>query len=463
MRTAHSRNTTQLRIALRALTGTAAFCLAAAAIAGVASDVPAAARAAVQSGQGTGSKGSGSQGSPKAPASAPSKSSPAKGSSTQGKKASAKPETDSKGKAPAAAAPAEKLKTVYVVPFKGQFGTDIHPACYEEILKDLEAKRPDIIVFELDSADIDRVEYMGEDPRNAGVFSAASDDTMMRKLLRDFKDKHGYAQQYMWVKDSVGYGSLLAFSWPNMYMAPNARLFGLSRVASFWTRIDDPEVRAKFREAAVAIINGFLSSGGYDLKIGEAMLRPDMLLSASYKGRNIEWRDDAKGQWLVDGRDDSTAGFNAESAEELGLSKGSADSLDELMFVLGTREFERVPEDGEKLHKKYVDDWRKAYDQCTKLIEESNVAQEDAQSANPKGNLNKAKSALTRVLGLMKKYPPLEVRLQGDGISTLAVETEILRLNEQIRGLSQSQQDQGASGGSRGNRGFGGGGRGLSR
>jgi hypothetical protein len=63
----------------------------------------------------------------------------------------------------------------------------------------------------------------------------------------------------------------------------------------------------------------------------------------------------------------------------------------------------------------------------------------------------------------MKKYPPLEVRLQGDGISTLAVETEILRLNEQIRGLSQSQQDQGASGGSRGNRGFGGGGRGLSR
>jgi len=361
--------------------------------------------------------------------------------------------------------PAEKLKSVYVVPFRGQFGTDIHPACYDEILKDLEAKRPDIIIFELDSADVDRVEYMGEDPSNAGLFSAASDDTMMRKMLRDFKDKHSYAQQYMWVKDSVGYGSLLAFSWPNMYMAPDARLYGLSRVASFWTRVEDPEVRAKFREAAVAIINGFLSSGGYDLKIGEAMLRPEMLLSASYKGRKIEWREDAKGHWVVDGRDDATAGFTAESAEELGLSKGSADSLDELMFVLGIREFDRVPEDGETLHKKYVDDWRKAYEQCGKLIEESNVAQEDAQSSNPKGNLNKAKSALTRVLGLMKKYPPLEVRLQRDGVSRLAVETELLNLNEQIRALSQSQQDQGATGGggSRGNRGFGGGGRGLGR
>ncbi|MBU3729754.1 MAG: hypothetical protein FGM37_11000, partial [Phycisphaerales bacterium] len=144
------------------------------------------------------------QGSPKAPSAAPSKSTQPK--SSQGKKATPKASPDAKDKAPSAAEPAEKLKSVYVVPFKGQFGTDIHPACYDEILKDLEERRPDIIIFELDSADVDRVEYMGEDPRNAGVFSAASDDTMMRKLLRDFKDKHSYAQQYMWVKDSVGYG-----------------------------------------------------------------------------------------------------------------------------------------------------------------------------------------------------------------------------------------------------------------
>ena len=453
MRIVHPQSATHLRFALRALTGACALSLAALALADVSADAGAVAQVA----QGTSPKGS-----QKSPGGSSSKStSPAK----KGASAKAAPKASTDPKATAPAAPAEKLKSVYVVPFKGQFGTDIHPACYEDILKDLEAKRPDIIIFELESADIDRVEYMGEDPRDAGVFSAASDDTMMRKLLRDFKDKHGYAQQYMWVRDSVGYGSLLAFSWPNMYMAPSARLFGLSRVASFWTRVEDPEVRAKFREAAVAIINGFLSSGGYDLKIGEAMLRPEMLLSASYKGRKIEWREDTKGHWVVDGRDDATAGFSAESAEELGLSKGSADSLDELLFVLGIREFDRVPDDGETLHKKYVDEWRKAYDQCGKLIEESNVAQEDAQSANPKGNLNKAKSALSRVLGLMKKYPPLEVRLQMEGTSILAVETELLRLNEQIRALSQSQQDQGAAGGggSRGNRGFGGGGRGLGR
>ena len=456
MRIAHPRAATPIRTALCALTGACALCLSAIAIAGASPSGMAPADAVAQSSQGTGSKSA-----QKSPAGSPSKSK----SASQGKKAAGSKGTSKPAADAPAAAPAEKLKSVYVVPFKGQFGTDIHPACYEDILKDLEAKRPDIIVFELDSADIDRVEYMGEDPSNAGLFSAASDDTMMRKLIRDFKDKHRYAQQYVWVKDSVGYGSLLAFSWPDMYMAPNARLFGLSRVASFWTRVEDPEVRAKFREAAVAIINGFLSSGGYDLKIGEAMLRPEMLLSASYKGRKIEWREDTKGNWVVDGRDDATAGFSAESAEELGLSKGSADSLDELMFVLGIREFDRVPDDGETLHKKYVDEWRKAYDQCGKLIEESNVAQEDAQNANPKGNLNKAKSALTRVVGLIKKYPPVAVKLQSEGTSLLAVETEILRLNEQIRALSQSQQDQGTTsgGGSRGNRGFGGGGRGLGR
>jgi hypothetical protein len=454
MRKVHPKAITSFRFALHALAGACAISLSAMALA-LASPARDA-EVAVQSSQGSGSKGT-----QKAPAGSSSKSSSqAKKGSTA--KSAAKPSSGSKDATPAT--PAEKLKSVYVVPFKGQFGTDIHPACYDEILKDLEAKRPDIIIFELNSADIDRVEYMGEDMSNAGLFSVASDDTMMRKMLREFKDKHRYAQQYVWVKDSVGFGSLLAFSWPDMYMAPDARLFGLSRAAGFWTRVEDPEVRAKFREAAVAIINGFLSSGGYDLKIGEAMLRPEMLLSASYKGRNIEWREDTKGQWVVDGRDDSTAGFTAESAEELGLSKGSAESLDELMFVLGIREFDRVPDDGETLHKKYVEDWRKAYDQCGKLIEESNTAQEDAQNANPKGNLNKAKSALTRVVGLMKKYPPVSVKLQSEGTTLLAVETEILRLNEQIRALSQSQQDQGATGGgSRGNRGFGGGGRGLGR
>ena len=458
MRNAHPRSSSSIRIALRALTGACALSVAAIALAGASDDGVGAAGTVAQSGQGTGSKGGSPQGAQKSPSGSSQKASPSQPKKS-GAKSSPKAAAESKGAA-AAAAPGEKLKSVYVVPFKGQFGTDIHPACYDDILKDLEAKRPDIIVFELDSADVDRVEYMGEDPSSMGVFSVASDDTMMRKLLRDFKDKHGYAQQYVWVKDSVGFGSLLAFSWPNMYMAPNARLFGLNRAARFWTRIEDPEVRAKFREAAVAIINGFLSSGGYDLKIGEAMLRPEMLLSASYKGRAIEWREDTKGYWVVDGRDDSTAGFSAESAEELGLSKGSAESLDELMFVLGVREFDRVADDGETLHKKYVDDWRKAYEQCGKLIEESNVAQEDAQSSNPKGNLNKAKSALSRVLGLMKKYPPLEVRLQGDGVSRLAVEAELLNLTEQIRAVSQSQQNQGATGGggSRGNRGFGGGG-----
>lgn len=391
---------------------------------------------------------------------------PAQGKSgsaqSSGKSSAAK--APAKGtKAPAATAPAEKLKSVYVVPFKGQFGTDIHPACYDEILKDLKDKRPDVIVFELDSADVDRVEYMGEDPRNAGLFSVASDDTMMRKLLRDFKDGNPQAKQIMWVRDSVGFGSLLAFSWPDMYMAPKARLFGLNRAQTFWTRVEDPEVRAKFREAAVAIINGFLSSGGYDLKIGEAMLRPEMLLSASYSGRKIEWREDTKGQWVVDGRDDGTAGFTAESAEELGLAKGSADSLDELMFILGVREFDRVPDDGSVLHKKYVDEWRKAYDQCAKLIEEANVAQEDAQNANPKANLSKARSAFERILSLMKKYPPLVVRLQRDGITKLAVEAELLNVTEQLRALSKSQQSQGGSS-SRGGRGFGGGGgQGLSR
>ncbi len=352
----------------------------------------------------------------------------------------------------------EKPKSVYVVPMgikgKGQFGLDIHPMVYVDVAKDIEAKRPDVVVFVLNSADVDSVRYLGDDPRNFGIF----DDDSTRKMTRDLKEvieKVG-AEPIMIVRDAVGYGALLGLSWPNMYMTESARLMGLSRIQER-TQVEDPEVRRKFREAFVGICNGFLVSGGYNPSIGLAMMRPEKMLSASFDGRKIVWAEDDKGTWVVDGDDKNIrANFNAEMAEELGLSDGivsddEATMIEDLMFQRGFRTFERMPDDGEALVLKYIEGWRKSLEDCKKAYPLYGEALADAQGKDEKKNLSKAKGLLDKVLAAMKKYPAVAIKLNQDfGVSKLELETELLRLQERIRGLNKSTSPPPAGGGNKG-------------
>ncbi len=370
-------------------------------------------------------------------------------------KASAKPAASAKTTAPAAPPPAavsaEQVKTVYVVPMgfrgTGQFGLDIHPSVYEKVAADVAAKKPDLVVFVLNSADVDTVAYMGDDPREQGVF----DDDSIRKMTRDLKASINAtgAEQVMVVRDAVGYSALLGLSWPDMYMTENARLMGLSRIQER-TQVEDPEVFAKFREAFVGICNGFLVSGGYNPSIGLAMMRPEKMLSASFKGREITWREDDKGTWIVDNSDKKFAGFSAQSAEELGLSDGTvADELpamlEDLMYQRGFREFQRMPEDGELLVQEYVDGWRKAYESCKKSFETYREAIGNASGKDELKYLNQAKSTIDKVLALMKKYPAVAIRLNREfGASRVQLETEALQIQERIRGLRKAPPSGGS-------------------
>lgn len=357
-----------------------------------------------------------------------------------------------------ATAATAKPKTVYVVPMglkgTGQFGLDIHPMVYEEVAKDITLKRPDLVVFVLNSPDVDDVKYMGDDPSAYGIF----DDDSTRKMTRDLKEiiaKAG-AQPIMVVRDAVGYGALLGLSWPDMYMTESARLMGLSRIQER-TQVEDTEVRRKFREAFVGICNGFLVSGGYDPIIGLAMMRPEKMLSASFQGREIVWRDDDKGTWVIDNSDkEIRANFTAQSAEELGLSDGTVSDdetlmLGDLMYQRGYREFERLPQDGEVIVRKYIEGWRKAFEDAKKSYPAYQEALQDAQGKDERKFLTKAKGILEKLLSTMKRYPAVEMKIrQVVGVTKLDIETEILKLQERIRGLSKSAPATPRGGGSKG-------------
>ena len=243
----------------------------------------------------------------------------------------------------------------------------------------------------------------------------------------------------------------MALSWPEMYMKPKARLWGLqnvSRMAGGW---QDPDVAAKMMAAWTGIGNGFLQKGGYPIEIGLAMMRPENKLSATFEGRNVSWKLDTSGHWVVDSSEGDVTNFRAELAEDLGLCDGLADSLDDVAFLNGWREYE-LAESGQQIIEKYVEDWRRTYDRTKEWMQDAEQAMGWAGGQDAVRYLGQAKNLYEKVIGAMKQYPAVENRWQRDGVSLMQLEVLVEQLKEQIRCIR--------SGGRGGNVGGGGGGRG---
>lgn len=339
---------------------------------------------------------------------------------------------------------------VYVIPLKGQMGTDIHPSIYEEIVEDVSKENPDIIVFELESADINKIDYLSDDDRRE---YGSRDIGQYRGLVKMLREELGNARQVMWVTDSVGFSSLVALAWEDIYINSNGRLGGLVRMMEL-TQHPDEEVRRKFREAVIGIGNGFLETGGRPRELGLAMMRPEMALSVSFKGRDMVWDNDTNGHWVVDGSSKRTASFPAQLAEDTGIAEGTADTLDDLVFLLGYREYVNN-ESGKKIVDDYRENWRRTFERCGEWYMDYQQQLGWATGEDTVKYLGAAKNSLEKILAAMRKYPAIELRVRMEfGVSALDLEVEIEKIKEQLRGLKGSQRR--GSGGRKGGGGFGG-------
>lgn len=347
---------------------------------------------------------------------------------------------------------AGKVPVIYPIPMRGQMGTDIHPSAYEEIVADCKKANPDLVVFILESADINNIFYLADDDRAETGLGLLGE---YRQLATSLRDDLSTYPQVMWVEDSVGFGSLMAMSWPTMYMKPNARLWGLqnvSRMAGGW---QDPDVAAKMMAAWTGIGKGFLEKGGYPLELGEAMMRPEYKLSANFEGRKVTWKLDTNGHWVVDSSPEDVTNLRAELAEDLGVCAGIAETLDDVAFLQGWREYQ-LQESGQKLIERYVEDWRRTYEATKKWMQDAEQNLGWASGDDAVRYLGAAKNLYEKVIGAMKQYPAVENRWKRDGVSLLALEVLVEQLKEQILGLRGG--GRGAGGGGAGGGGLGAGG-----
>jgi len=343
---------------------------------------------------------------------------------------------------------------VYVFPMVGQMGTDISEPIFKKLIEDVKRQKPDILVIKLKSADVDRINHLrNDDPSEFGLVNLI---TTYRDMMKSVHDELSDIPQVMWVEDSVGVSGLVALAWDRMYMFSDARLGGLyqfkNMVESQW---QDADVRSKMVAAWTGIMKGLVQLGKNPDVLADAMIFEERTLSVNFEGRGANWLGDTTGAWVVDSSTDNPVSFAAPLAEDILLSDGTADNLDDLMFLLGYREFTAI-DSGEKLAKQFTDDWRKAMKNCFEWLEEAGGTEDSV------AGLGKRKTLYEKVVAALKTYPFIESRreMQQQGVSREAIEGAIDDIKKEIQRLREAEKEgrNGGGGGGGGGRGLGGGG-----
>jgi len=354
----------------------------------------------------------------------------------------------------------ERVPSFYIVPVKGQMGTDIRSSLYKKVAEDIKRVEPDVIVLKFNSQDVDKSDLdralkdFQLDPNEISM----PDFDDFRVILDIFHDQLGQYEQVVWVEDAMGLGAMLALGWDEIYMKPGGRLGGLQLVtlltgAQSWS---DTDVRAKMTAAVTGYAKAMMDYGGYSHKLADAMMLPKFRLSASFKGREVNWHHHTEGEFLVDGSDEATASFDAKVAEDLLISHGTADSLEDLALLMGYREFRVTNSEGKKIVNKYIENWRRELDRSTKLLIDFQQYLGWANGNNVLRWLGKAKQTLEKVVRIMEMYPAVEDRFARLGLSKMALEIRIEQLQEQIRQMGRGGRG-GGGGGTGGGLGGGGG------
>ncbi len=354
----------------------------------------------------------------------------------------------------ATAADSGALPRVYIVPLDGQLGTDIHPMALDEVIADAKAAKPDLIIFRLNSTDKDNNDYLQNDDRSE---MSMFDDDQARRMIKSLKEGLREFPQVCWVQDCVGFGFILAFAWPDMYVSNGGRLWGptYEQIARRQQH-PDQEVQRKFREAMNAITGGFIQAGGYDGYMAECLLRPEKVCSVDFTGRDgLVWRDDTKGMYVLDSNDKDLLRFSADTAEEIGLADGMVSSdpdegLKDLLFLRGVREFETI-DSGTAIVTGYIEDWRKEFEKAQEFLKDA----QQPESGDALKEITRQRGLYDKVLKIIERYEAVQRRL---GINPVELKSRIGQLDEQRKQLQKQKKDgsgSGGSGGSRGGRGFG--------
>lgn len=375
-------------------------------------------------------------------------------------------------------ADSEGSSRFYIVEMSGQVGTDIRSSIYEDVIEEIKTEKPDVVIFKLDSAmlgdtmldywtggNYDGDTYQDDPYKRQESTQQVMDD--LQVLVQGFQfGLPSDIRQVVWVHDATGPAALLALAWPDMYMTPSADFGSLGEIWSY-TQFPDLDVRSKMEKAWFGTAKGIMINGGHSDVFMEGILRPNERLSFSCVGRKPVWYLNLDGDipivpegtgygarirfvvapnGVVHGLE-----FDASVCEDLLISDGTAESLEDLALLLDERQYQVMETKVLQDVADYKEDWRERWDRCLQSFKDYMKYMERAGGDYALENLQKARKALARVIGAVRTNESVAVRFQSmTRLDLIQLEIMMEELKSQIRQMTRGGRGGGGRGGAGG-------------
>jgi hypothetical protein len=316
--------------------------------------------------------------------------------------------------------PAGTMK-VYVVPLGGEFGRDFSFRPVDRLLADLHRIQPEVVVFRFNfefGFHGERYSDFGQ-AGSEGAFNQLEQASEMWGEIDDriksekFKTK---PRLVAWVKKALGGAAFMPMGFSEIYFTSDGLHGGLGGLDHLFKGVGDEVAQEKQRSLRLARAKGLAEQAGRDSRIVEAMTRGDYWMSYKLEGGEVVFRTEKPDgpDWILlkdDGRDgnaDSPADIlrlkgndyltlDAKTAQNIGWSKGTADTIEDLLFRMDvTRNFAIVKDRAGPM----LTAWSRDVAQAERQIQDLFEKYRRVRVREPGGNreLNEADGQRIRIL-----------------------------------------------------------------
>jgi hypothetical protein len=314
---------------------------------------------------------------------------------------------------------------VYVVELEGYYGRDVSATPLRQVMKDAAKQKPQYVVLVVDNLweNLSGQEFDDTVQAFDQLFLTEDIEPIFTKELPDIM---GYEPEVIvWVKNAMGGAAFLPFNFENIYFASDGRMGGIGALEAMFGTTGDERVREKQFSLRLGHARGMANRGGYDGRIVEAMARTDFVLSYRIEnGKTVLFEgeprielgevlltDDGAGdnadniQDRARGKGNDNLTLTADIARDLGVSKGTVDDFDDLLFEL---ELERRHRLIEGRSEKILAQWGRSVENAERELRDLWEQFARIQVGGERRDRITARATqmrtIQRIIGVLKKY-----------------------------------------------------------
>ncbi len=330
----------------------------------------------------------------------------------------------------------DRAPSVYHMKLTGNLGSDIAVAPVRDALEmvgraDTDASGnpapPDYLIIELDRRWADAFGFdLGDDVYNFDEFSVA--EGIVDLFTKEFPQRWSRMPHVVvWVKNAMGGAAFMPFIGDTIVFSPDGRMGGIGNLGHMFEGVGDEVVRQKQRSLRMARAQGLAIEGGYDYRLVTAMARMDYKLSYRFNGGVVELLErepENPGEFLltedgtirentdtlrqrVDGTSNDVLTLREETARHLGVSSGTASTLDDVLNILGIyRDHRMLDNRSDQIMENWRTSLKRAERELPKMWQEYNEVQVG-------GNGREARQALGRRIRILEDMQATMKRFDG--------------------------------------------------